>query len=324
MLTLRQHACGQALTPDIKVKVMSRQSTQQLFSRVGLIVGKQGDPYATTTLKELIQYLHTRGREILLDEASAALAGGLPASFGVVDRATLGARADVVFVVGGDGTLLSAARSLVDCEVPILGINLGRLGFLADISPTEMADKLDQILAGEYEVERRAMLHARVLRGEREIGESNAFNDVVIHSSRVARMIEYETTIDGKFVNRVNADGIIIATPTGSTAYALSSGGPIVHPALNALVLVTVCPHTMSHRPIVIDGDSQVEIVLGDRNQAAAGVSCDGQVDITLENGDRVLIRRKTHPIHLIHPKGHKYYSILRAKLHWGKRLKPD
>lgn len=293
------------------------------FKTIG-IIGKHEDASLDDTLRELIQYLEKRELEILIDEHTLELATSIGGKLSGVDRDTLGERADLVFVVGGDGTILAAARSLVDHEVPILGINLGRLGFLADISPAEISEKLDQILAGDYEEEKRAMLHARVMRGSQQIGESSAFNDVVIHSCNVARMIQYETYIDGKFVNRSNADGLIVATPTGSTAYALSGGGPIVHPSLNALVLVTVCPHTMSHRPIVIDADSKIEIIFSERNQASAQVSCDGQVDISLENGDSIHIQRRSKPIRLIHPKNHNYYSILRAKLHWGKRLKPD
>lgn len=302
---------------------MPNQSKNTRFNIIG-IIGKHGDANLGSTLKDLVQYLENRGIETLLDEASLELATGLEGNFTGVDRITLGERAELVIVVGGDGTLLAAARSLVDHEVPILGINLGRLGFLADISPDEMTSMLDQILAGEYNEEHRAMLHARVTRDGNLIGESSAFNDVVIHSCNVARMIEYETYIDAKFVNRVNADGLIVATPTGSTAYALSGGGPIVHPSLNALVLVTVCPHTMSHRPIVIEASSRIEIVFSERNQASAQVSCDGQIDIGLENGDRIHIERKAKPVHLIHPKNYNYYKILRAKLHWGKRLKPD
>lgn len=293
------------------------------FKTIG-IIGKHGDANLGDTLEELVQYLVNRQLNILVDETTLSLAASLEDRVTGVDRDTLGQRADLVIVVGGDGTLLAAARSLVDHEVPILGINLGRVGFLADISPTNLKEKLDQILVGEYEQEERAMLHARVMHGDQQVGESLAFNDVVIHSCNVARMIQYETYIDGKFVNRANADGLIVATPTGSTAYALSGGGPIVHPSLNALVLVTVCPHTMSHRPIVIDADSRIEIIFDEQNQASAQVSCDGQVDISLENGDSIFIERNPKSIRLIHPKNHNYYSILRAKLHWGKRLKPD
>lgn len=301
-----------------KTATMSKQ-----FKTIG-IIGKHRGENLGDTLQELFQFLQRRGLEILFDEDTLALAGSLQDKLAGVDLDTLGRRADLVFVVGGDGTILAAARRLVEYEVPILGINLGRLGFLADISPTELGSKLEQILAGEYEEEQRAMLHARVMRDGRQIGESSAFNDVVIHSCNVARMIQYETFINGKFVSRSNADGLIVATPTGSTAYALSGGGPIVHPSLNALVLVTVCPHTMSHRPIVIDADSEIEIVFSEQNQACAQVSCDGQVDISLENGDCVQIKRKDKSIRLIHPRNHNYYSILRAKLHWGKRLKTD
>jgi NAD+ kinase len=159
------------------------------------------------------------------------------------------------------------------------------------------------------------------MRDHQQVNESVAFNDVVVHTGSVARMIEFETYINGQFINITRSDGLIVATPTGSTAYALSGGGPIVHPSLSALVLVPICPHTMSYRPIVVDADSRVEILVGEDNQADAQCTCDGQIDLGLKNGDKVVIEKTEHPIRLIHPSNYNYYGILRAKLHWGKRL---
>jgi len=318
MLTLRHLRRLRANLLHNKFIVMANQ-----FKTIG-IISKTGDPSVAQCLRDLIQYLQQRKLTLLLDRHSHNLIPDIDATVPVVDRKTLGEGSDLAIVIGGDGTILHMARSLVDYEVPILGINQGRLGFLADISPTEFSEKLDRILDGEYDEESRTMLAARVTRGEKLVGESNALNDVVIHSCNVARMIEYETYLNDKFVHRSNADGLIVSTPTGSTAYALSGGGPIVHPTLKALILVTVCPHTMSHRPIVVNDDNKIRIIFGERNQARAQVSCDGQVDIPLVNGDRIDIQRHPKGIRLIHPKNYNYYSILRAKLHWGKRLKPD
>ncbi|MBL1275666.1 MAG: NAD(+) kinase [Ectothiorhodospiraceae bacterium] len=290
------------------------------FKTIG-IIGKHNNPHAGGILNELIEYLDRNQIDILLDERSLESITELAERNSFVSRSILGTRCDLVIVVGGDGTLLNAARSLVDFDVPILGINLGRLGFLTDITPSDLTDTLDQICAGNYQEEKRDLLQARVLRDGNQINESTAFNDVVVHTCSVARMIEYDVHIDGKHVNTTRSDGMIVSTPTGSTAYALSGGGPILHPSLSALVLVPICPHTMSYRPIVVDGNSVIEIIVSKNNQARAQCSCDGQIDLSLQNGDHVIIERKPLPIKLIHPADYNYYGILRAKLHWGKRL---
>lgn len=290
------------------------------FNTIG-IIGKHGDPTAGGTLLAIVHYLVRRQCEVLVDENSFDVTPELIGSAIGASRDDLGKRCDLVIVVGGDGTLLNAARSLVDFNVPILGINLGRLGFLVDISPAELTEKLDRIFDGEYQEEKRAVLYARVMRDEVQITDSPAFNDVVVHTCSVARMIEYETYIGGQFVNSNRSDGILVATPTGSTAYALSGGGPILHPSLNVVVLVPICPHTMSFRPIVVDAETRIDIVVGETNQTRAQMTCDGQIDAALLNGDRVVIEKKKNPIRLIHPQSYNYYSTLRAKLHWGKRL---
>jgi len=290
------------------------------FSIVG-IIGKHGASTAGDTVKELIGILRTLGVEILIDRAFVAIDEEMLQFARPVDRCELGEQADLAIVVGGDGTLLNAARSLVDYDVPVLGINLGRLGFLTDIPPSDMRRHLQEIFAGHYQEEARTLLHGQVLRDGELMSDSLAFNDVVVHKFNVARMIEYETFIDHQFVNTTRSDGLIVSTPTGSTAYALSSGGPIVHPALNALILVPICPHTMSYRPIVVDGNSRVEIVVHDLDQTSAQVTCDGQTSLALVAGDRVIVEKKPKPIRLIHPTRYNYYRILRAKLHWGKRL---
>ncbi|MCF6210598.1 MAG: NAD(+) kinase [Gammaproteobacteria bacterium] len=290
------------------------------FKTVG-IIGKHGASSASDTVKQLINCLQKQQLEVLLDRDSLDLTQDLGNDITLVDRGELGRRCDLAIVVGGDGTLLNAARELVDHDVPLLGINLGRLGFLTDIPPTDLSTNLSRIFAGEYKEESRNMLNAQVIRNGETVSDSTAFNDVVVHKFNAARMIEYETFIDDQFVNTTRSDGLIVSTPTGSTAYALSSGGPIVHPSLNALVLVPICPHTMSYRPIVVDGNSRVDIIVHDLTHTSARVTCDGQISLALSDGDRVSIQKKPRPIRLIHPPEYNYFSILRAKLHWGKRL---
>lgn len=290
------------------------------FNKIG-IIGKHGDPNAGGTLTELLAYLGKHQAEILLDKKSLESGIELGGEYTFVNRKEMGENCDLVIVVGGDGTLLNAARDMVDYGVSILGINLGRLGFLADISPTDLEEALDQICSGTFKEDQRTLLEARVVRNGEQINKNTAFNDVVLHTRNVARMIEYETYINDQFVNVTRSDGLIVSTPTGSTAYALSGGGPILHPELNALVLVPICPHTMSHRPIVVDADSKIEIVVSKSNQAHAQCTCDGQIDLATQNGDHIVIEKKEHPVRLIHPDSYNYFKLLRAKLHWGKRL---
>ena len=217
-----------------------------MFQTVGLIA-KHGDPRVDETLGRLIGMLRARGLDVVLDDESRGAYPGhrLP----VVARGALGRRCDLIVVVAGDGTFLSAARSLADQNVPLLGVNLGRLGFLADVMPGEMSDRLSEILDGDFIEERRFLLDVTVERGTGRVFSGPALNEAVTHKSSMARLVEFETHIDGHLVNSQRSDGLIVATPTGSTAYALSGGGPIVHPALDAIVLVPICPHTLSSRP---------------------------------------------------------------------------
>ena len=227
---------------------------------------------------------------------------------------------DVVIVVGGDGTLLKAGRLLADKDVPVIGINLGRLGFLVDVSPDMITEQLTPILAGESIAETRSLLHAEAFREEQSLGSSMAFNDVVLHARDDVRMIEFDTHIDDAFVNTQRADGMVVATPTGSTAYALSSGGPILHPSLDALVLVPISPHTLSNRPIVISNKSMISITMGESRDVGARVSFDGQANIHLKSGDKLVIKQQEHTLQLLHPKDYDYFRILRTKLGWSVR----
>ncbi|MDH5435557.1 MAG: NAD(+) kinase [Gammaproteobacteria bacterium] len=288
------------------------------FLKIGLI-GKFGDPGVEDTLDVLSGYLEKKGLSVILDEQTAEMLkdNSLPTG----SREEIGKQCDLAMIIGGDGTFLNAARTLVDYEVPLLGINLGRLGFLVDISPSSMIETLDAVLHGDYQEEQRTLLSCDIIcEGGMKTTEV-AFNDVVVHKWNVARMIEVEVYIDGQYVNTQRSDGLIVSTPTGSTAYALSGGGPILHPSLDSMVLVPICPHTMSHRPLVIGGNSTVEIVISNNNQDDAQVTCDGQLNQNLMNGDRIVISCKDKRIRLIHPKSHNYYEILRAKLRWAEKL---
>ena len=288
------------------------------FKKIGLI-GKFGDPGVEDTLDKLSDYLHKKNLEVLLDEhtASTLKDNSLPTG----SREDIGKQCDLAMVIGGDGTFLNAARTLVDYEVPLLGINLGRLGFLVDISPIDMTSILDAVFNGNYQEEQRTLLNC-VIECESGMHSSmTAFNDVVVHKWNVARMIEMVVFIDDQYVNTQRSDGLIVSTPTGSTAYALSGGGPILHPSLDCMVMVPVCPHTMSHRPLVVNSNSRIEIVISHNNQDDAQVTCDGQENQNLVNGDRIIITSKDKRIHLIHPQTHDYFQILRAKLKWAEKL---
>jgi len=289
-------------------------STQ--FKTIG-IIGKSADPGIEQAIREISQFCEQTSREVLLDEYTANHIGS--SDLKTASRDTLGKHCELVIVVGGDGTMLSAARILCDYEVPLIGINLGRLGFLTDISPDEAIDRLNEILNGEYEVEERLLLNASVRRNGKEIAKGNALNDVVVHKWEVAHMIETDTYINGHFVHTHRSDGIITSTPTGSTAYALSGGGPIIQPGLEALVIVPICPHTFSNRPITFKADSQVKIVLSETSRNKGQVTCDGRMLHEMEMGDEVVIETTPRKLKLLHPKGHDYYQILRAKLHWAE-----
>ncbi len=230
----------------------------------------------------------------------------------------IAAHSHLVIVVGGDGTLLHAAHSIIQNNIPLLGINLGQLGFLVEISPHEIATQLDQILAGHYIEEQRFVLQASLIRDGSTISTSNAVNDVVVHAMQMVRMIVVETHVNKQHLNTLRADGYIVSTPTGSTAYALSGGGPILHPNLDAVVLVPICPHTLSNRPIVVDADSQIEILLPVQNHHMALASIDGQINMNFMPGDTLKIEKGEHALRLIQPKDYDYFEVLREKLRWS------
>lgn len=288
----------------------------ELFQRVGL-VGKQGTAGVKETIVRLRDYLLGRQHEVLLEAAMGeSLSGYNPPT---VSASELASHSDLVITVGGDGTLLQTARLLAAQSIPLLGVNLGRLGFLADVSSNDMLTSLDRILAGDYQEEHRLLLCATVDTQPQTHPPALALNDVVIHKWNIARMIELEIYIDGRFVNDQRADGLIISTPTGSTAYALSGGGPLVHPSLDALVLVPICPHTLSNRPIVVNSDSQIDILVHGEQFENVRVTCDGQLHLPVQKDEPIRVRKDRLTSHLIHPSGHDHFAIMREKLGWGE-----
>jgi NAD+ kinase len=288
-----------------------------VFKTIGVIV-KPHTELVKDQLEHLLDYLNPKDCEVFLDQSVEGLEH--KHSNKIISRDELGNRCDLVITVGGDGTILNAARSLADKGVPMVGINIGRLGFLADVSPDEIDTVLDEILSGKHIREERFLLEAKVERNNQIVFTGDALNDVVVHVRDVARMIEFETRINDQFVNHQRADGLIISTPTGSTAYALSSGGPILQSNLDAITLVPICPHTLSSRPLVIDSNSVVDILISETKQAIAQVTCDGQTSFEVDIGDHIIIQRKQHTITLLHPQGHSNFDILRAKLHWNEK----
>ncbi|AMO57063.1 inorganic polyphosphate kinase [Endozoicomonas montiporae] len=284
------------------------------FKRIG-VTGRQGRSHIEKTLQRLTDFLQGQGIDVLLDESIAYLLPGH--TFETSARVDMGQSCDLVIVIGGDGSLLGAARDMVPHGVPLLGVNLGRLGFLTDILPDELEPQLDEILRGKNRLVHRFLLDVSVTRDGKVIGEADALNDVVLHPGQSTRIIEFELSIDNQFVYRQRSDGLIIATPTGSTAYALSGGGPIMHPKLDAIVLVPMYPHMLTNRPLVVDGNSEMQLVVHPDNTIHPVISCDGQVEIQLQPGDIISIRKKPELLKLLHPVNHDFYEGCRSKLRW-------
>jgi len=285
------------------------------FRNVGL-VGRMGSLRVVETLKRLIKFLGSRDCGVILEEATAELIPGHQSQ--TSGSKLLGETCDLVIVVGGDGSLLGVARALAGSNVPVLGVNRGRLGFLTDITPTEIEVQVGDVLTGKYLEESRFLLDVFVKRNGDPIGYGSALNDVVLHPGRSTRMISFDLYVEGQFVHSQRADGLIVATPTGSTAYALSAGGPIMHPRLDAVVLVPMFPHSLSNRPIVVDGSSEIKVMIDERNEIYPQVSCDGQSHIATAPGDSVTIGKKPQKLRLIHPINHNFYQICRDKLGWS------
>lgn len=287
------------------------------FSSVGLI-GRLASESTQYSLQRLVTYLDKQAVKILLDEETSSAMPG--SELKIEPRSVLADKCDLIIVVGGDGSLLSAARAFAGHDVKMLGINRGRLGFLTDISPDEIEYKVGEVLEGRYTTEERTLLNSKVFRDGKAVSESTALNDVVVHPGKFIRMIEFELFINEQFVYRQRSDGLIISSPTGSTAYALSGGGPIMHPGLDAIALVPMNPHTLSSRPIVVSGDSEIKVVINQSNQLNPHVSCDGQTHVVTQPGDEVFISKHKKGLQLIHPEGHNFYETCRSKLGWASQ----
>lgn len=286
------------------------------FQTVAL-VGKYTSSEIDASLYRLAQFLEQAGYQVLLASETAARMPSV--AYPTASFAEIGVRADLAVILGGDGTMLHVARAIGAYDVPMVGINQGRLGFLTDILVDDMLPSLTAILNGEFLSEDRFLLNASIVRANSALAEMCAFNDVVVSKGATGRLIEIEVLIDGQFVYSQRLDGLIVATPTGSTAYALSAGGPILHPTLEAVALVPVCPHTLSNRPIAVNSRSEIEIVVIHADDAS--VHFDGQSRFDLQVNDRVRVRRSPHRMRLLHPQQHSYFDTLRQKLHWGEKL---
>ena len=279
------------------------------------VISKKDDKNVADTLKSVVSFLEDRKFNYFLDKNSAKL---ISTNKNNVED-ILPDNCDIVLIIGGDGTLLSAAQTCADQNIPICGINKGRMGFLADIPPDKVNEDLKHILVdGDFSIDSRFSLSGEIIREGKSISKNLAFNDIVIHSRDAIRMIEMDIKVDNENVYTLNADGMIVSTPTGSTAYALSGGGPIIQPNLEALVLVPISPHILSNRPIVINSGSTVEIKLSEKSHTSGTVSFDGQINIPLNTEDVVRIEKSKVVLRLIQPPNHSYFSILRKKLGWG------
>lgn len=288
------------------------------FKTIGLF-GKYKDPSVRDALNGMAEYLRYRKIDVVIGETTAdeiidSLKGEIPLE-------DIQSRMDLAIVIGGDGTMLHVARSLAPHGVPLVGVNMGRLGFLTDIPLVEMYEDIGRILDGEFHTEQRMMLEVEIWQGEELMLSDTAFNDMVIGKGLLERLIEFQIYIDGEFVTESRSDGIIVATPTGSTAYALSAGGPILHPQLESLILVPICPHTLSMRPIALKDTSVIDLTLVEICRRCAHVSLDGQIKMHLEGDEKVRVRRAKNTVKLVRTLEHNHYAALRSKLGWGEHL---
>ncbi len=278
------------------------------------IISKPGRPEAEEILKELLPRLRMQGHETFVDpEAAARL------NIEGFSRDEIASRADVVMVLGGDGTMLSVSRLVAERGIPILGVNLGTMGFITEINRNELYDAVDAMLSDSCIVEERLMLCARIVREEEKIAEYTVLNDVVINKGALARIIDLETVINGVYVTTYKADGLIISTPTGSTAYSLSAGGPILYPSLESIVITPICSHTLTNRPIVLPDYSRIEVTLRTLSEDVY-LTLDGQVGFSLRKDDIIEVDKSPFKTRLLLPCVRDYFSVLRTKLKWGER----
>ncbi len=288
------------------------------FQRIGLL-GSLTVPEVKESLQKLETFLLAQGREVVYEEQAASLVDWPIDKVLPIDE--FPGAIDLGIVVGGDGSMLSVCRKMAVSGIPLLGINRGRLGFLTDISPDEIEERVWPVLQGEYKQTKRFLLETTVTRNGVEIGTGTAVNDIVMHPGMSVRMMSFELYVDGEFVYSQRSDGLIVATPTGSTAYALSAGGPLLFPELDAMVVVPLNPHTLNSRPIVLQGNAKIEIRVSSRNELHPLITCDGHNDFVTEPGDVITIQKHDNDILLIHPKDNNFYGVCRSKLGWGSRL---
>jgi len=279
------------------------------------LIGKHKSPQVAVPLLRLAAFLADRGLNVVVDTQTAEHLGEHP--YAVMELPELAAMADLAIVMGGDGTMLNIARVFSPHHVPLIGVNQGRLGFLTDLTIDNMLDSVGAMLEGQFVTERRLLLSARVIRDHVEVFSGLAFNEVVVHRSQISSMIEFEVRVDGEYLSNQRADGLIVATPTGSTSYAMSAGGPILHPGLEVLELVPICPHTLSNRPIVVGASSVVEILM--HRSYDIPVRLDSHTNFDLQQNDKIVVTRHTDRAYLLHPLGHSYYHTLREKLLWNQ-----
>lgn len=290
------------------------------------IITKRSDPHAVDATKKLAQWLHGRQRQVTIS-LETAQAADIPVEIAQHRKQEdLPEGQDMIVVIGGDGTFLAAFRAIGVREIPLMGINMGRLGFLTEVPYAAMLDAMQEVLSGHYRVETRMLLTVTVFRKEAEVLSHCVMNDVVLHKGELARMIEFQVAMDGQFVFSARADGLIIATPTGSTAYALSAGGPIIHPSIDALLLVPICPHTLTNRPIAVPGMGTASITLTQASCPSMEnmdrlLTLDGQTGFHLVDGDRILVGRSPHRLQILHAPNRNYYAVLREKLRWGEKV---
>ena len=300
------------------------------FKHIGLVARVSSD-LIRESLRRVEKFLLARSVTILYETLSAQMAGGNGRPVRSLEQ--LGAECDLVIAVGGDGNILRAARAMAPFGVPILGINRGKLGFLADVSPEDIDARLGEVLSGDYSLEDHFLLEG-FLEGETQASVAaqatgshpalpSALNEVLIHSASMPKMIEMELYVDDVFVYNQQSDGLIVSSPTGSTAYSLSAGGPIMHPSLDAIVLVPMFPHSLTSRPLVVPGDSEVKIVISVDTEVKARVSFDSQVELQIEPGAAIIIRKKQERLTLVHPPGHSFYGACRSKLDWASKTVP-
>jgi NAD+ kinase len=289
------------------------------FKMVGLW-GRLGEPSVAEPALQVLAHLKKRGIRVFA--ATQANAATKFEAVERVDESELAATVDLIVAIGGDGTLLAAARRVARHDVPLIGVNRGRLGFLTDITPEQMLEAIDRILDGDFLAEQRRLLHAQIVpQGRKERAQRGmlALNDVVLQKGETGRMLDFVTNVDGVYVNTHRGDGLIVATPTGSTAYALSCGGPIIQPNVDAVVMVPICPHTLSDRPVVLPDSSRIEVLAETGDDSQAHVVCDGEELGRIDNQAKLLIRRADETVTLLHPRGYNYYELLRSKLNWGR-----